>query len=234
MSIRKINYRLHNFFDKVFKKPSYVDTNAITHKSNKIIESEIHGEIVLGERSVIFRSIISGNVSIGSNTTIWGPNIQILSVKNPITIGNFCSIARDVSIQEYFHDYKKLTTYYIGRNIFGHDVKNEVVSKGPIVIGNDVWIGTGVQIMSGVTIGDGAVIAANSTVTHNVLPYAVMAGVPARILKYRFSQEIIEELLRIKWWDWSIDKIKDNKQLFSENLSLDTLKKNINSNNYRE
>lgn len=224
MSIRKINYRLFYFFEKLFRKPSYIDSNSSVSKSSKVIESELHGKIIVGERSAIFKSIISGDVSVGSNTTIWGPNVQISALKNSIKIGNFCSIARDVSIQEYFHDYSRLTTYYIGRNVFGEDVKDEVVSKGPIIIGNDVWIGTGVQIMSGVTIGDGAVIAANSTVTHDVLPYSVIGGVPAKLIKYRFSQEIIDELLRIKWWNWDIEKIKKNRKLFSVNLSLETIR----------
>lgn len=224
MSIRKIGNRIYNYLDWVFKKPSYIDVNATIPKSMKIFESELHGEVNLGERSVIFKAILSGKITIGNNTTIWGPNIQILAINNPITIGSFCSIARDVSIQEYYHDYNKITTYYIGRNVFGNDIENEVSSKGPIIIGNDVWIGTGVQIMTGVTIGDGAVIGANSTVTHDVPPYAVVGGVPAKVIKHRFSQEIIDKLLRIKWWNWDIEKIKKNKALFSIDLTIEMIK----------
>lgn len=225
MSVRKIKNKLYNYLSRIFAKPSYIDANAIVSKDQKIISSEVHGNVKLGERSVIYKSIVSGNIEIGSNTTLWGPDIQVNSVKNPIRIGNFCSIARSVTIQEYYHNYNKLSTYYIGRNILGEDIEKEILSSGPIDIGNDVWIGTGVQIMSGITIGDGAVIGANSTVTHDIPPYAIVGGVPARIIKYRFSQEIIDELLRIKWWDWDIEKIKKNKTLFSENLTLDLIKR---------
>jgi hypothetical protein len=68
-------------------------------------------------------------------------------------------------------------------------------------IGNDVWIGGGVIVLQGTTIGDGAVIAAGAVVTRDVAPYAVVAGVPARVLKYRFSPEQVEYLLRLRWWD---------------------------------
>lgn len=217
----KINILFQVLKNKIFQKTkkfvgrfSHIDRNCKIHKKAKIISSEIYGNVIIDENSVIHKTLISGDVTIGKNTTLWGPNIQILSIKNSIKIGNFCSIARDVTIQEYFHDYNKLTTYFIGRNVFGENIETEVMSKGAIEIGNDVWIGTGVQIMSGIIIGNGAVIAANSTVTHNVPPYSIVAGVPAKIIKYRFSKEIIEKLLKIEWWNWDIEKIKQNKKIF--------------------
>lgn len=76
------------------------------------------------------------------------------------------------------------------------------------VIGNDVWIGNNVCIKQGITIGDGAIIATGAVVTKNVLPYTIYGGVPAKLIKKRFTDEQIEELLKIKWWDWNIEKIK--------------------------
>ena len=83
-------------------------------------------------------------------------------------------------------------------------------NKGDIVIGNDVWIGYEAVILAGVMIGDGAVIGARAVVTKDVPPYTVVGGVPAKEIKKRFSQQTIEELLRLKWWDWDEDRIARN------------------------
>lgn len=84
----------------------------------------------------------------------------------------------------------------------------------PIKIGNDVWIGANVVILPGVTIGDGAVLAAGAIVNKNVEPYEIVGGVPAKPIKKRFTDDVIEKLLEIKWWDWSIDEIEENIELF--------------------
>ena len=83
-------------------------------------------------------------------------------------------------------------------------------NKGDIVIGNDVWIGYHATIMQGVTIGDGAIVGARAVVTKDVPPYAIVGGVPARILKYRFDESTRKKLLVLKWWDWDPEKIKAN------------------------
>lgn len=82
-------------------------------------------------------------------------------------------------------------------------------SKGDVVIGSDVWIGTDVMILSGVNIGHGAIIAARSVVTHDVPPYTIAAGVPAKVIRRRFSNEIIEKMLTIKWWEWDEARIRE-------------------------
>ena len=86
----------------------------------------------------------------------------------------------------------------------------------PIKIGNDVWIGVEAMILDGVTIGDGAVIGARTVVTKDIPPYAIAVGVPAKIVKYRFEQEVINRLLEIKWWDFSDDKIDAHIEFFRE------------------
>jgi NDP-sugar pyrophosphorylase family protein len=83
-------------------------------------------------------------------------------------------------------------------------------TKGDVIIGNDVWIGFGVIILSGVTIGDGAVIGAGSLVSKNVEPYTIAAGNPCKIIRKRFSDEVIKKLLEIKWWNWSKEEIIKN------------------------
>jgi acetyltransferase-like isoleucine patch superfamily enzyme len=81
-------------------------------------------------------------------------------------------------------------------------------------IGNDVWIGDKVIVIGGITIGDGAVVGAGAVVTHDVPPYAIVAGVPAKVIKYRFDDEKIRKLLDLKWWDWSEEEIKQNREFF--------------------
>jgi virginiamycin A acetyltransferase len=80
-------------------------------------------------------------------------------------------------------------------------------NKGDTVIGNDVWIGHGATFLPGVQVGDGAIIAAEAVVTADVAPYAVVGGNPAKLLRKRFSDETIAELLRLRWWDWPIETI---------------------------
>jgi acetyltransferase-like isoleucine patch superfamily enzyme len=126
------------------------------------------------------------------------------------SIANFCSIADDVTIVlGGNHPINWISTYpfRIKFNIKGAYSDGMPFSKGDVTIGSDVWIGTKTTILSGVTIGDGAIIAAGTIVTGNVPPYAVVAGVPGKIIKFRFDEHIINELLRIKWWEWPIDKI---------------------------
>ena len=129
-----------------------------------------------------------------------------------VIIGSFCSFASQVKIMlDVHHRIDWVTTFAFpafaefpeARDICGHPW-----SKGDLVIGNDVWVGTEALIFSGITIGDGAVIGARAVVTKDVPPYAIVAGNPAKIIKYRFSPDTVRRLLLIKWWDWPIEKIR--------------------------
>ena len=139
-------------------------------------------------------------------------------------IGAFCSIASYCAIGGGAHPLDMISTspvFCAGRNVFGRHFGNIPVEiNKPVVIGNDVWIGEGVFIADGLTIGDGAVIGAHSVVTHDVPTYAVVAGAPARILRFRFSEEEIKKLLDIKWWDWPEEKLALRGNQF---VSLDKL-----------
>jgi chloramphenicol O-acetyltransferase type B len=99
--------------------------------------------------------------------------------------------------------------FHFQANIFKNS-KNPYKKSGNTVIGHDVWIGSEAMIMAGVTIGSGAVIASRAVVTKDVEAYAVVGGNPAQLIKYRFSAEEIEKLLKLKWWDWSEEKVKEN------------------------
>ena len=133
-------------------------------------------------------------------------------------IGKYCSIAPHVYISPYSHPTKYLSTSSSFYKL--HTSNGIATSNAPddpfqfeefkgCNIGNDVWIAVNAVILDGITIGDGAVIAANSTVTHDIPPYAIVAGSPARIIKYRFSQDIIDRLLAIRWWDLPPSMLKN-------------------------
>src|SRR5690606_22808247 len=148
--------------------------------------------------------------------SLWGPNIFIRSALNTISIGNFCSIARNVTIQEYNHDYKKFSTYFMEQNFLQNgSYKNEVVSKGAINIEHDVWIGVNCAILSGSHISTGAIIGAGSTVSGYIPPYSIAVGSPAKVIKYRFEESVIEALLKTKWWEWEDNKLKDNLDILN-------------------
>lgn len=129
------------------------------------------------------------------------------------SIGSFCSIASYCAIGGGDHPIDSVSTspvFFKGRNIFGkHFSQIHKELNKEVVIGNDVWIGENVFVNSGIKIDDGAIIGAHSVVTHDVPPYAIVAGTPARILKYRFEQDEIARLLEIKWWYWTDKNLRE-------------------------
>lgn len=160
------------------------------------------------------------NVKIADFVTINGPGTVIQSYSDCIEIGRFCSIATGTKIIGGNHNYTKNTSYFIWKNVFGSYCEDEVISKGPIIIKEDVWIGANVTVLSGVVIERGAVVAAGSVVTNNVEAYSIVGGVPAKFIKKRFTDKKIMELERSRWWEWTIEEIKSNSFFFRESLSL--------------
>lgn len=135
--------------------------------------------------------------------------------RDKLMIGKFCSIACGAKFlfNSANHAKTSLSTYPfpIFYEEWGLDVKNVAAAwenKGDIVIGSDVWIGYEAVILAGVTIGDGAIVGARAVVTKDVPPYAVVGGVPARVIRWRFPAGTIDALQRIKWWDWPTEKIR--------------------------
>ena len=140
------------------------------------------------------------------------------------TIGSFCSIASYCAIGGGAHPIDMVSTspvFYSKKNIFGKSFgKIDSEINKPVVIGNDVWIGEGVFIIDGITIGDGAIIGAHSVVTKDVPAYAVVVGAPAKIMRYRFSEEEIAKLQEIKWWDWPEEELKKHGEQFTSVAAL--------------
>jgi acetyltransferase-like isoleucine patch superfamily enzyme len=132
------------------------------------------------------------------------------------SIGNFCSIGDNVTIAKSNHP-----TSYISTHPFLYEKKRGIISKNitidnndKVTIGHDVWLGVNSTILPGVTIGNGAIVAAGAVVTKDVQPYAIVAGVPAKTIRFRFTKEQIEFLMNSKWWDESDSSIKNNIHLF--------------------
>lgn len=155
-------------------------------------------------------------INIGAFTGIYGGRI------GHCTIGRYCSIAPGVDIASDQHPIDWLSSSmvqyvpnlhgwgdWLNRNGFNYvPPNNHFISNSPVHIGSDVWIGQGVFIKSGVHIGHGAIIAAHSVVINDIPPYAIAVGIPAKVKKFRFSDEIIKRLIEIEWWKYNIHYIE--------------------------
>lgn len=160
-------------------------------------------------------------VTFGAKSYIASANFDGAGLMN---INKFASIAGNVTFEfglNSDHNHKNINSY--GLTHFDWQVPREFFPPAGVCqinIGSDVWIGRGCFLKSTnparpLTIGDGAVIASDSVVVKNVPPYAIVGGNPARLIKYRFSEDIIAALLRVKWWDWDIDKIYEEFKYFN-------------------
>ena len=126
-----------------------------------------------------------------------------------LRVGNFTSFAKGVEIflgGEHRTDWVTTYPFSAFRGAASH-IAGHPRSRGDVVVGHDVWVGAGALILSGVTIGDGAVIGARAVVTRSVPPYAIVAGNPAKLVRYRFSEYQIRQLMHIAWWNWEDDRI---------------------------
>jgi acetyltransferase-like isoleucine patch superfamily enzyme len=169
---------------------------------------------------------IIGDYTYGSK------HLKIIGDDSDIIIGKFCSIAENVTIfAGAYHRTDWFTTYPFGHVNESHFPKvqkgcGHPTTKGDVIIGNDVWIATGAVIMSGVKIGDGAVIGAFSVVTKDVDPYTIVGGNPAKQIRKRFNNEVINKLLELKWWNLDVAIINEISDILCSN-DLEKLNKLI-------
>jgi acetyltransferase-like isoleucine patch superfamily enzyme len=213
-------------------KFSNKDKNILLGRGNIIKRSEFEGKNIIGDRNKILNSEIGFGTYFGSENSM-----------DKVKIGRYCSVAsklevisgshplkNNVSIHPafYLNKYKKFNKIelsYIDKNLY--EDNNLIDKKWNTIIGNDVWVGYDTKILQGVKIGDGAVIGAGAVVVKDVEPYSIVGGVPAKLIRKRFSEDEIDFLLNLEWWNKDEEWIKENAENFND---IDRLK---NNNDYR-
>jgi acetyltransferase-like isoleucine patch superfamily enzyme len=184
----------------------------------------IHERIFLAPGAKTYKTTFGGPCFIDRNCKI-GPNVTIGrytgfhdgTYASRCTIGAFCSFGSRNSINPFNHPTSWLSTHefqYPNLSFFWDEdfqklsrIPRDDFMVRPANIGNDVWTGDGVSILNGVSVGDGAVIGTGAIVTKNVEPYAIVAGNPAKLIRYRFTPDIIERLLKVKWWNMELRQL---------------------------
>lgn len=170
-------------------------------------------DVTLLTSSIGYASYI-GNRSFIKNTKIGRYTCIATDV---MTVAGSHPTSKFVSIHPAFYSTRKQSGFtYVSEDKFSDFNYIDENQKFTVMIGNDVWIGSGVKIMEGITIGDGAVVAAGAIVTKNVPPYAIVGGVPAKVIKYRFDEETIKKLLELKWWEKDQAWIKSHADDFDD------------------
>ncbi|QNU23475.1 CatB-related O-acetyltransferase [Geobacillus zalihae] len=213
---------LNSFFNK--------NRDRKNHKRVSLF-SFIDDNTILDKYVVVTRFCKLRNTKIGSYSYV-GSNTQIINC----TIGRYCSIGPSVKIGLGKHPTDYFSTspiFYTPRNIFNLKLVKMSTYREyeDIEIGNDVWIGANSIILDGIKIGNGAIVAAGAVVTKDVPDYAIVGGVPAKIIKYRFEQEIINQLKDLKWWDLDIETLVEFNEYFNDvNLFIEKIRQFKNKN----
>jgi acetyltransferase-like isoleucine patch superfamily enzyme len=172
---------------------------------------------------------IGKNCEIATCTIGLGSYVSDNSVIKNVLIGRFCSIGSNVQTYlglhpskifvsthpAFFSSQKPAGFSFANENVFEEHIFIYPDKKYVVEIGNDVWVGNNVTILDGLKIGDGAIIAAGSIVTKDILPYSIVGGIPAKLMRFRFTEDQIKKMLVIKWWNWDFNRIKASSKWFN-------------------
>lgn len=186
-----------------------------------------HVKFGAGSEIQSLNSVFEGYNKVGDRSSFQGKMGRCTYIGNDCSIyadiGRYCSIASQVNVAvgkhpsstwvsthpAFFSNLRQCGMTYANESLFDE-------KTGNTTIGNDVWVGFGATILGGVTIGDGAIVAAGAVVTKDVPPYAIVGGVPAKVIRYRFTEEQITQLLQLKWWDKEDSWISAHAELFRD------------------
>jgi len=184
----------------------------LIHPTSLVKNCRLGAYVEVGDHCVL------EEVSLGDYTYCFGYNDLIFA-----EIGKFNSIATGVRVNPVQHPAKERAaahhfTYRCSHYGLGPDDERitQWRRERRVKTGHDVWIGHNAVVMGGVALGDGAVVAAGAVVTHDVAPYEIVGGVPARHIGWRYEREVIEALLRVRWWDWSHDQLRERLRDFDD------------------
>lgn len=202
--LKKKNFEHTDYF-YIFDNEGY-NKEDIYYKGCKI------GRYTYGYKELLqyypIASSIGRYCSINRSAKIWNNHpTDYVSTHPMLDYRMFYAWDKQEEREEYIRKYGK---YFENAKYEDSKLRN----NRPVTVGNDVWIGANVVILPGVVIGDGAILAAGAVVNKDVEPYTIVGGVPAKQIKKRFSDEMIDKFLKIKWWDWSIKEIENNIELF--------------------
>jgi acetyltransferase-like isoleucine patch superfamily enzyme len=199
-----------NLFNNIIINNCKIESNVTIYSNTKIANCELKGYNKIGTNSNINNSLIGSFTYFGDYTTMNNVNIGKYCSVGPyfrVGLGNHPSFF--ISTSPFFYRAKNEFNFSLAKEKYFDEFKN-------IWIGNDVWIGTNVFISDGVTIGNGAIVGAGAVVTKDVPDYAIVGGVPAKILRYRFTPEIISQLQKIEWWNKDLEWLKNNASSFQK------------------
>lgn len=199
----------------------------ISYRAHVSLTTSFEGANAIHAGSSLVDAKIGFGTFIGKNSKLQGSKI-----------GRFCSIAHNVEVITHTHPSTEFVSShpafysllrqsgftYVNVQKFNENLSVDGMGVHSIEVGNDVWIGAGAMLMGGLKIGHGAIVAAGSIVTKDVPPYAIVGGVPARLLRMRFSEEDISYLMQLKWWDRELSWIRANSRLFG---SVELLRGNL-------
>lgn len=207
------------------ERPSQIDPAATLHRDAQVTASILAAHVIVGDFSRVQHAQLEDYVKIDRRNLIQHSRLGRLTYTGASTvvqwaeIGSFNSISWGVTIGGGQHNVARLTTHdFLYEKRYGLcdqlDVLDDRYRKS-CVLGHDVWVGANATILRGVSVGHGAVIGAGAVVTRDVPPYAIVAGNSAEILRFRFSEPVIERLLKLQWWDFDLTLLKEHAALFT-------------------